>query len=580
MQRSIHLDHPRVHLFNKDTGELTRSLSVSQGKALVRGLSDELAPALTEMTEIIFADDELWECIREDHAQGGRALPKNPSDAADKLGVWAMMNEPKERHYDYRYRKIVQAQVIAGMRTLAAQDTIVRRLYAEAVQLDNPDDLVGKAPSIVPDNPVLARNLARMMRKYRSKTGSWPAGLREVIQCPELSPRINVAFTDRQLHTRSIVRTDDGGLIYRLLLKLMDSSWVMFERAIPSEYVEMYKLDSTSALSAPLLWSDDRGEIRMRVSIEVEEPERSEDPPVRVLAGDWNVDPKGIMVFTLLERAGERVDAGADAYYYAPEHLQGKIERLWTERGSLVKKIAQYKKLLNGKRKSAAVQRKLAVLERELKFVDKSRRDISQRMADDCARHIERLARELDVDMVVIEDLASYQVSRGIFAAATNMRLSQSPRGEIRTRIMEVLEGTHVRTKTVMAAYTSQKCPHCGEQNTHKRKKVTHPTHRESVCGTCGNRGHRDEWASLAIGLRALRTRKISQIGGVSVPTRRVRANHHAKQERRSHSIIPASHWRIVSLRAHSTEVGQGEKQAGCDLATNHHDSARIITPA
>ena len=188
------------------------------------------------------------------------------------------------------------------------------------------------------------------------------------------------------------------------------------------------------------------------------------------------------------------------------------------------------------------------------------------------------LATALDVSLLAREDLTSYQIKRGKYSGTVNRRLSQAPRGLMNERADETFENSRVAIRDVRAAYTSHACPYCGERNSRKRAKITHPTYRRSACQSCARSGGRDEWAALTVGLDSLRARRLHSVGHVSVRTRVIRARQTALHPHQQQTLLPASHWRIVSLREHSAGLSQGVQQASRNFALNHNISGRNST--
>lgn len=425
----------------------------------------------------------------------GRRLPASAHVAAVRLGL-----VPKYRkgvNVPSRVDRMIQANVVSVLRTLAERDTALQHLTSTGtLTISHPKVRAGVAKN-------LGRQVTRHLKDH-SRADITSLRLPMLQDTPVPGARLILGAVDKQFATMNLDAS--GTLLLSLRLPAVarptgHGHWVRTEIALPIPKHLQGRDISKWHLPTITIHPTKPGTARFHLAYtEPDAPARDPGTPITSVVGiDWSPTALGIMSRVTAGPDGRLVSA-FEGHRYDDRGLGIKLARLQSEGEILSGKIARTGHLADGLREDFPVR---AVLEariagwKQLRCrLGAKRSRINRELAFHFANWAIGYAAEIGASSIAIEDLSTLEA--GGIGRTNNNKVAQSARRKA------VHATTHLGTRAglevieVPARGTSAHCPGCDAELTRPRG------YHRARCRPCGLEGNRDQVASVNIAKRAI----------------------------------------------------------------------------
>ncbi|TQC42882.1 transposase [Rhodococcus sp. WS4] len=447
-----------------------------------------------------------------------RKLPAQGHVAAARLG-W-VPRYPDGVYAPSRVTRVVTAQVVATLRTMAYRDIAVVSLSARFDPTtgrlacpDTPGDFVppGFARGVV-------RQLAACHRRRSSRQPITPKlRITDVQRPPQVAAMARLSAADRQL-AQLAVTGDELVLTVKLPTCPAPQGPAQWQRvrltaAIPDHLHHRAITD----WHLPILTVDHRG-LLWRCAATETVPDGYLGAAAVAIGVDWSPSTLGAAAITT-----DTSDGLVSTYLgwtYDDRGLGIKLARLQSEGQMLHRKSARLTRLAATAPPEvrARLEAKIAVLDAHRTALGIKRGKINRELAFHFARQVTDYAAAAGATVIAVEDLATLE-TRG-HGRVNNNRAAQSARRQAVDALAHTAAGVGVTVVCVPARGSSALCPGCNEP-------LTRPGgYHTAWCPDCRVGGNRDHLAGVNLAKRALLGRcKVTRRRG-KLPT--VREAEHA----------------------------------------------------
>ena len=499
----------RAHVAVDDaTGE---PISLDDVDTRVRWLLDLIAATGTELTA------RLWQPVTFDVLAAGldgagRRLPVQGHVAASRLG-WNP-HYPDGIYVPSRVSRVVTAQVMASLRTLAFRDTAIVALSARFDPATGTLTAPTKPGDWVP--PGFARGVQRQLIARSRRTDeakSTRLRITDMQGPPQTSVMARLSAADHQL---AQITVTDRKLV--LTVKLPTC-------AAPAGRAQWRRVRLTAALPVhlhdrtvtdwhlPTLALDHRGLLWRCAATELV-PNCDPGSATVAVGVDWSPATLGAAA-----TAAENPDGLSSDYRgftYDDRGLGTKLARLQTEGQMLHRKAARLTRLAATAPPEvrARLEAKIAVLNEHRTAVGVKRGKVNRELAFHFARQVTDYAEAAGAPVIAVEDLTTLE-TRG-HGRVNNNRAAQSARRKAVTALAHTAAGVGIAVVSVPARGSSAQCPGCDEP-------LARPGgYHTAWCSGCRVGGNRDHIAGVNLAKRALLgkdkvTRRRGQMSAIRV---------------------------------------------------------------
>ncbi|MFC0449627.1 zinc ribbon domain-containing protein [Rhodococcus jostii] len=459
-----------------------------------------------------------------------RRLPAQGHVAAARLG-WTPIY-PDGIYVPSRVTRVVTAQVMATLRTLAYRDAAITALSARF------DPATGAvAPPTGPGDAVpsgFARGVRRQLAAHARRTdGAQSTRLRitDVQGPPRMAAMAQLSAADRQLAQITVAERE---LVLTVKLPTCPTpagraQWrsVRLTATIPEH---LYGRAITD-WHLPTLVLDHRGLLWRCAATELV-PAADLDSATVAVGVDWS--PTTLGAAAIVAEGSGGLSSNFRGWTYDDRGLGIKLARLQAEGQLLHAKAARLTRLsaTAPPEVRAELEEKIAVLDAHRTAVGIKRGKINRELAFDFARQVTEYAAAAGAQVIAVEDLTTLE-TRG-HGRVNNNRAAQSARRQAATALAHTAAGLGITVVSVPARGSSAQCPGCDEP-------LSRPGgYHDAWCPRCRVGGNRDHVAGVNLAKRAL-------LGKNNVTRRRgqmpaVRAAKHAlvRQCRDKHGPTPS----------------------------------------
>ncbi|GAA1867539.1 hypothetical protein GCM10009715_13440 [Paeniglutamicibacter psychrophenolicus] len=474
----------------------------------------------------------------------GRRLPASAHVAAARLGL--VPTHRKGVYVPSRVDRMIQANVVAVLRTLAERDTALQRLAGTGeLAASHPKVRAGVAQNL---GRQVAQNLGRQVARHlKHHPGAEIASLRlpALQDTPAPGHRLVLGAVDKQLATMELT---PAGTFLVLTVRLPSRArptgrghWVATEIVLPiprhlqSRPITRWHLPTiTPHPSRPCI-------ARFHLAYtEPDAPEREKSTPITSVVGiDWSPSALGVMSRVTASPDGA-LSSAFEGYRYDDRGLGTKLARLQAEGEILSGKIARTGHLADGLEESSPLRARLEAkitLWRQLRTeLGAKRGRVNRELAFHFAGWATGHAQESGATTIAIEDLATLQA--GGIGRRNNNRVAQSARRKAVHATTHLGARAGLEVIEVPARGTSARCPGCDAE-------LTRPGgYHRACCRSCGLQGNRDQVAAVNIAKRAIagqdsltvdrKTGRKHIRKAVHAPVKRVRCPKNASTPRRT----------------------------------------------
>ncbi|EID71821.1 MULTISPECIES: zinc ribbon domain-containing protein [Rhodococcus] len=423
-----------------------------------------------------------------------RRLPTQGHVAAARLG-WNP-RYPDGAYVPSRVSRVVTAQVMATLRTLAYRDAAIAAL---STRFDPDTGVV--APPIGSGDHVsagFARGVQRQLAARARSSGGEPAGrvrITDLQEPPRMAAMARLSAADRQLAQITVA---DHELV--LTVKLPTSpapagraQWrgVRLTAAIPAHLHRRAITD----WHLPTLILDRRGLLWQCAATELVPADDPESAAVAV-GVDWSPSTLGAAAITT--DSPEGLVSDYRGWTYDDRGLGIKLARLQAEGQMLHRKAARLTRLTATAPPEvrAQLEEKIAVLSEHRTAVGVKRGKINRELAFHFARQTIDYAATAGAHVIAVEDLTTLE-TRG-HGHVNNNRAAQSARRQAVAALTHTAAGVGVTVVSVPARGSSALCPGCDEP-------LSRPGgYHTAWCPGCRVGGNRDHVAGVNLAKRAL----------------------------------------------------------------------------
>ncbi|MFE5706641.1 zinc ribbon domain-containing protein [Rhodococcus koreensis] len=541
----------RAHVAVDDaTGE---PIGLDDVDTRVRWLLDLITAAGTELTA------RLWQPVTFDVLAAGRdhqdrRLPAQGHVVAARLG-WNP-HYPDGIYVPSRVTRVVAAQVMATLRTLAYRDAAIAALSERF------DPATGRItpPTAVADCVPLgfARSVRRQLVAHARRTdGAQPTRLRitDVQEPPQTSAMARLSAADRQL---AQITATDRELVLTVKLPTCPApagraQWrrVRLTAAIPAHLHDRAITD----WHLPTLVLDRKGLLWRCAATEL-------IPASDLMAGtvavgvDWS--PSTLGAAAIAGDGPEGLVSDYRGWTYDDRGLGIKLARLQAEGQTLHRKAARLEKLAATAPPEVRtrLEAKIAVLDAHREAVGVKRGKINRELAFHFGRQVTEYAEAAGAEMIAVEDLTTLE-TRG-HGRVNNSRAAQSARRKAVTALAHTAAGAGIAVVSVPARGSSAQCPGCDAP-------LARPGgYHTAWCPGCRVGGNRDHVAGVNLAKRALLGKnKVARRRG-QMPAIRVTEHAPVRKSRDKTSPTPSRprHRRVRrSLPTETPRVGVNPKK-------------------
>ncbi|QHE70660.1 zinc ribbon domain-containing protein [Rhodococcus sp. WAY2] len=470
----------------------------------VRWLLDLIGAAQSELMTRLW-QPTTFDALTAGRDSSGRKLPMQGHVAAARLG-WHP-SYPPEVYVPSRVTRVVTAQTVGTLRTLAYRDTAISALSARF------DPVTGRlAPPTAAGDYVpagFARGVARQLTaRARRNDGAATERLRitDVQEPPQTSMMARLSAADHQL---SQITVADGVMV--LTVKLPTTAaptgrahWrrVRLIAAIPPHLQGR----AITGWHLPTLVLDHRGLLlRCAATESVRAPDLTSGSTA--VGVDWS--PATLGAAAIVTERPDGLVSDYRGFTYDDRGLGIKLARLQAEGQHLHRKAARLTRLAATAppQMRAELENKIAVLDAHRAAVGVKRGKINRELAFHFARHTVDYAAAAGAKVIGVEDLSTLE-TRG-HRRVNNNRAAQSARRKAVDALAHTAAGAGVTVVSVPARGTSALCPSCND--TLSRPGGYH----RAWCARCKVGGNRDHVAGVNLAKRALlgRSRVIRKRG-------------------------------------------------------------------
>ncbi|MFD9668456.1 zinc ribbon domain-containing protein [Rhodococcus sp. NPDC059968] len=486
---------------------------------------------------IAAAGDELvarlWQPATFDVLAAGRdrqdrRLPAQGHVAAARLG-WNP-SYPDAVYVPSRVSRVVTAQVMATLRTLAYRDTAVTALSARF------DPATGTvAPPTGPGDSVSAgflRGVQRQLIAHSRRTDGASAGrlrITDLQEPPRMAAMARLSAADRQL--AQITAT---GRELVLTVKLPTSpfpagraQWrsVRLTAAIPEH---LYGRAITD-WHLPTLILDRKGLLWRCAATELV-PANDPNSATVAVGVDWSPSTLGAAA---IADNPEGLSSDYRGWTYDDRGLGIKLARLQAEGELLHRKAARLTQLAAAAPPEvrAQLEEKIAVLDAHREAVGVKRGKINRELAFHFGRQVTDYAADAHAQLIAVEDLTTLE-TRG-HGRVNNNRAAQSARRQAAAALAHTAAGVGITVVAVPARGSSAWCPGCDEP-------LARPDgYHTAWCSGCRVGGNRDHVAGVNLAKRALLGRNKARRRRGQLPAIRVAEHAPVRPSRDKHAPTP-----------------------------------------
>ena len=427
----------------------------------------------------------------------GRRLPASAHVAAARLGL-----NPTHRKGVYvtsRVDRLIQANVVAVLRTLADRDTALQHLTGTGC-------LVASHPKV---RAGTAKNLgSQVARHLKRHPGAAIASLRlPMLQdTPAPGRRLILGAVDRQLRYHGTGRArhlaaPGPAPAHAWTGRPAASTGWQPRSPCPSRGTSGAGLSPSgtcppSPSTRPSRASQGSTSRTPSRILPCATPKRRSPPVVGI---DWSPVGLGVISHTRATPDGNLVSA-FEGHRYDDRGLGTRLFRLQQEGEILTGKIARTGHLADGLEDSsplrAALEAKIAVWKELRTQLGAKRSRVNRELAFHFAGWATGYAHRVGATSIAIEDLST--LTAGGIGRANNNRVAQSARRKAVDATTHLGARTGLEVIEVPARGTSAHCPGCDAE-------LARPGgYHHARCRPCGLEGNRDQVASVNVGKRAI----------------------------------------------------------------------------
>ncbi|GAF45747.1 hypothetical protein RW1_026_00470 [Rhodococcus wratislaviensis NBRC 100605] len=459
----------------------------------------------------------LWHSATFDALAAGldrqdRRLPAQGHVAAARLG-WTP-SYPDGVYVPSRVTRVVTAQVMTTLRTLAYRDTAIAALSA---RFDAASGAV--APPIGSADYVsagFARGVRRQLIACSRRGGGAPAGrlrITDVQGPPQTSAMARLSAADRQL---AQITAAERELVLTVKLPTCPA---------PVGRVQWRRVRLTAAIPAhlhgraitdwhlPTLVLDRRGLLWRCAATELV-PAGEPKSAIVAVGVDWSPSTLGAAAIAAEGPGG--LSSDYRGWTYDDRGLGVKLARLQAEGQMLHTKAARLTRLAATAPPAVRSQlkEKIAILDEHRTAVGVKRGKINRELAFHFARQATDYAAAAGAQVIAVEDLSTLEArGRG---RVNNNRAAQSARRQAVAALAHTAAGVGITVISVPARGSSAWCPGCDEP------LVRPGGYHDAWCPRCQVGGNRDHLAGVNLAKRALlgrnkATRRRGQMPAVRV---------------------------------------------------------------
>ncbi|MDT2009172.1 transposase [Rhodococcus opacus] len=484
-----------------------------------------------------------------------RRLPTQGHVAAARLG-WTPIY-PDGVHVPSRVSRVVTAQVVATLRTLAYRDTAIAALSARF------DPATGRltAPSEPGDSvPAgFARGVRRQLAARARRGGGVPGGrlrITDVQGSPRMAAMAQLSAADRQL-AQLAVTGDELVLTVKLPTSPAPAGRAQWRsvRLIAAIPAHLYGREITD-WHLPTLVLDRRGLLWRCAATELVPADDLESAAVAV-GVDWS--PSTLGAAAIAAENPEGLVSDYRGWTYDDRGLGIKLARLQAEGQLLHGKAARLTRLAATAPPEvrAELEAKIVILDGHRTAVGIKRGKINRELAFHFGRQVTDYAAAAGAQVIAVEDLTTLE-TRG-HGRVNNNRAAQSARRQAVAALAHTAAGVGIAVVFVPARGSSALCPGCDEP-------LARPGgYHDAWCPGCRVGGNRDHMAGVNLAKRALLgrskvTRRRGQMPAVRVaehaPVRRCRDKNgptpgRARHRRVRRSLPAVTPWLGVNPKQH-----------------------------
>ncbi|MGV9866395.1 zinc ribbon domain-containing protein [Rhodococcus koreensis] len=457
----------------------------------VRWLLDLIAGASGQLVS------RLWQPATFDVLAAGRdrhdrRLPAQGHVAAARLG-WNPIY-PEGVYLPSRVTRVVTAQVVATLRTLAYRDTAITALSA---RFDPATGIVapptGSADHV---SAGFARGVRRQLVAHARHTDDGASADRlritDLQEPPEMSAMAQLSAADRQLAEITV-----AGRELVLTVKLPTSpapvgraQWrrVRLTAAIPAHLHGRAVTD----WHLPTLVLDRKGLLWRCAATELVP---AADPKSATVAVGVDWSPSTLGAAAIAADHPEGLVSDYRGWTYDDRGLGIKLARLQAEGQMLHRKAARLAATALPEIR-AGLEAKIAVLDTHREAVGAKRGKINRELAFHFGRQVTDYTAAAGAEMIAVEDLTTLE-TRG-HGKVNNNRAAQSARRQAAAALAHTAAGVGITVVSVPARDSSALCPGCDEP-------LARPGgYHTAWCPGCRVGGNRDHVAGVNLAKRAL----------------------------------------------------------------------------
>ncbi|TQC39152.1 transposase [Rhodococcus sp. WS4] len=469
-----------------------------------------------------------------------RKLPAQGHVAAARLG-WTP-SDPDGVYVPSRVSRVVTAQVMATLRTLAYRDTAIAALSA---RFDPATGVV--APPTEPGDHVpagFARGVRRQLIARSRPSGGAPAGplrITDVQGPPQTSTMARLSAADRQL-AQLAVTGDELVLTVKLPTSPTPAGRAQWRRVrLTAAVPEHLHGRAVTDWHLPTLVLDRRGLLWRCAATELVPAGDLKSAAVAV-GVDWS--PTSLGAAAITADSPEGLVSDYRGWTYDDRGLGIKLARLQAEGQLLHRKAARLTRLAATAPPEvrARLEAKIAVLDSHRTAVGAKRGKINRELAFHFAHQVTDYATAAGAQVIAVEDLTTLE-TRG-HGRVNNNRAAQSARRHAVAALAHTAAGVGIAVVSVPARGSSALCPGCDEP-------LSRPGgYHTAWCSYCRMGGNRDHVAGVNLAKRALlgrnkATRRRGQMPAVRVaehaPVRKCRDKNGPTPSRPRHRRVRRS---------------------------------------
>ncbi|GCE40764.1 mobile element protein [Rhodococcus wratislaviensis] len=482
----------RAHVAVDDvTGE---SIGLDDVDTRVGWLLDLIAAAGTELVA------RVWHPVTFDVLAAGldhqdRRLPVHGHVAAARLG-WNP-HYPDGVYVPSRVTRVVTAQVVATLRTLAFRDAAIAALSERF----DPATGTLAAPTEPGDWVPLgfARGVRRQIlaRARRTDSGALAGRLRitDIQGPPQTNAMARLSAADRQL-AQITVTGDELVLTVKLPTCPAPAGRAQWRRVRLTATIPAHLHGrAITDWHLPTLALDRKG-LLWRCAATDLVPDCELGSATVAVGVDWSPSTLGAAAITT--ETPEGLSSDFRGFTYDDRGLGTKLARLQTEGQMLHRKAARLTQLATNAEPEvrARLEEKIAVLNEHRTAVGVKRGRINRELGFHFARQVTDYATAAGAQVIAVEDLSTLE-TRG-HGRVNNNRAAQSARRKAVTSLAHTAGGVGIAVVSVPARGSSALCPGCDAP-------LARPGGYHSAwCSGCRVGGNRDHVAGVNLAKRAL----------------------------------------------------------------------------